>query len=79
MKNIVLDEALRSKIGEINDGDQLCDERGRVLGMIISKEMFYRLLSSTPEAQVSDKELERSFAEPGGQTLEEIKRELGME
>jgi hypothetical protein len=79
MKNIVLDEALRAKIGEIRNGDQLCDEQGRVLGFVVSKEMFYRLLTASPEAQVSEAELEQSFAEPGGQTLAEIKRELGME
>jgi hypothetical protein len=78
MKNIVLDQSVRAKIGEIKEGDQLCDETGRVLGVVISKGFFYHLLSSMPEAQISDEELERRFAEPGGRTLEEIKQELGM-
>jgi hypothetical protein len=78
MKNIVLDEALRSKFGELTEEVQISDESGKMVGMVVPKAMFYRLLLESPEAQVSEEELERSFAEPGGQPLVDVKRRLGM-
>jgi len=79
MKNIVIDEVVRSKLGEVTEEVELCDEAGRIIGVLMPRKTFYRLLLETPEAQVSEEELERSFAEPGGKTLREIKQELGME
>ncbi len=79
MKSVVLDTELRSRIGDLNEDVQLCDESGQVIGFVLPAENYRRMFIEMANTLVSDDELEQSFAEPGGQTLAEIKRELGME
>ncbi len=78
MKNIVLDEALRAKIGDLNEEIQLCDETGKVVGRLFPMDLYEQRVINLANQLASDEELERRFAEPGGKTLEQIKQELGM-
>jgi hypothetical protein len=79
MKSIVLDTDLKSKIGDLKEDVQLCDEMGHVLGFVLPAGIYRRMFIEMANTLVSDEELEQSFADSGGQTLAEIKRELGME
>jgi hypothetical protein len=76
MKNLVLDDNLRSKIGDLKEGVEVRDEKGRVIGFMLPSSIVYQLIEAPP---MSDEEMERRFAEPGGKTLAEIKQQLGME
>jgi hypothetical protein len=78
MKSIILDTDLKSKIGDLKEDVQLCDEAGHVIGFVLPAEIYRRMFIEMANTLVSDEELEQSFAESGGQTLAEIKRELGM-
>ena len=78
MKNIVLDDALRSKLGDLNERVQLCDEAGNVVGLLLPTEVYHRMIIDLANSLVSDEELDRAFAEPGGKPLQQIKQELGM-
>jgi hypothetical protein len=77
MKNIVLDDALRSKIGDLKEEAQLCDESGQAVGFLMPMSAYYRLVESTLPP-ISEEEMERRFAEPGAKTLNEIKRQLDI-
>jgi hypothetical protein len=76
MKNLVLDDNLRSKIGDLKEGVEVRDEKGRVIGFMLPSSVVYKLIEPPP---LSNEEMERRFAEPGGKTLAEIKLQLGME
>ena len=78
MKQVVLDDSLRARIGDLTEDVAVCSESGETIGVVVPKSLFYRMLMQMPEARVSREELEQSFAEQGGRTLKEIKQRLGM-
>ncbi len=71
MNRVVVDEAVRSKLRNL-DEVELCDESGRKVGHFLSEELYRRLLYDWANAQITDEELERRRRQPGGRTLAEI-------
>ena len=71
MSIVIADSELRSQLAEVTEAE-LRDAGGKTIGHFVSREFFYKLLMSMPEAQVSVEELDRRFNEPGGSTLQEI-------
>jgi hypothetical protein len=76
MTRIVIDQSIRSKISNLAEQVELCDETGRTVGYFLPAGMHRALLRAWAEAQLSDEELERRRNEPGGKTLAEIWSEL---
>lgn len=76
MTKLVLDPSLRAKLHNV-EAAELCDEAGRTFGHFLSEEAYRRLVYSWANDQVTDEELQRRLAEPGGRTLAEIQTDLG--
>ena len=55
---------------------EICDEAGRTLGRFLPERTYSKLLYDL-EPQISEEEIQRRLAEPGGSSLEEIWRRLG--
>jgi hypothetical protein len=74
MVKVIVDEVLRSKLHNLTQALELCDESGRVLGR------FSPILDLSPyeglEPQISEAELHRREREGGGRTLAEIMANL---
>jgi len=71
MSIVITDAELRSRLAKVTLAE-LWDAGGKPIGHFMSREFFYKLMMSMPEAQVSEEELDRRFNEPGGSTLQEI-------
>jgi hypothetical protein len=74
MTRIIIDAALRSKLDNLLQAVELCDESGRVLGRyvpLLEPSMYEGL-----EPQISDEELQRRKQQGGGRTLAEILADL---
>jgi hypothetical protein len=77
MTRVVIDQSIRSKLNDLGQQIELCDESGRTVGYFLPAELHHKLLRAWAMAEVSDEELERRRKEPGGKTLQEIWRGLG--
>ena len=65
MNRITLDETLRSKLGDVEQGSEICDEAGRRVGYYVpSPELDAEMYRQAVEA-ISDEELERRRRQPG--------------
>ncbi|CAN5577925.1 hypothetical protein BH10PLA2_BH10PLA2_08270 [soil metagenome] len=79
MEKLVLDEAMRSKLGGLSKQIEFCDEMGRSLGHFLpatlhADEFYIALARESPH---SPEELRRRHQEEGGRSLKEIWRDLG--
>ena len=71
MSKVVLDAALREKLGPLGHEVELCDESGRTLGFFVSPEVHRKLSYAWAKTLFTDEELALARAEPGGLTTEE--------
>ncbi len=76
MTKLVLDPTLRAKLHDLQAAE-LCDETGRTLGHFLSEEAYRRLVYNWANAQITDEELQRRLAKPGGRALSAIQADLG--
>jgi len=76
MNRVMLDEALRSKLGDLSQQSQICDQEGQVVGLYIPLPEYDPALYRWAEAQIGDEELERRAQEPGGRTTAEVLERL---
>jgi hypothetical protein len=74
---IVLDTALREKLGDVNDQIEVQNEQGKVVGMYLPLEMYKYFLRNV-KIPYSDDELERRMQEQGCCSLAEIWQSLGV-
>jgi hypothetical protein len=74
MIKIVLDQASVEKLDSVQQGAQLCDPSGRVIGYYVpvAPESLYRQVKSP----YTDEQLELYASEPGGRPLSEILADL---
>jgi hypothetical protein len=77
MTQIQLDQSMQDKLGDMNAQVAFCDAKGQVVGRYIPEAEYTKMLYASFKNELSDEELERRAAEPGGYTLEEIWKELG--
>lgn len=80
MTQIVIDEALRSKLNGCDQDMALVDAKGQPLGHFVPEGMYRKLLYAWVESQCpySKEELERRKQETGGRSLKEIWKSLGV-
>ncbi len=76
MTRLVADENLRTKLKGLSEEIEICDEQGRTLGRFLPEKTYEKLLYEV-EPQISEDEIQRRLAEPGGSSLEEIWQRLG--
>ncbi len=76
MTKILVDEALRKKLTNVDELAELCDESGKTLGIFYPAEPQETKLPAGFKSPISDDELERRRKEQGGRTLAEIWAEL---
>ena len=77
MSKIILDDDLRKRLNGLTEPVELCDESGRVLGLITPYDDFIRETYEWAKTEVTDEELDRASQEPGGSTLAEFKKQMG--
>jgi hypothetical protein len=75
---VTLDDDLRAKLNGLNEEVEFCEASGETVGYYVPRQQFLRMLVDISKAQVSDEELERRANEPGGSTLAEIWKRLGV-
>jgi len=73
MSRIVIDAAMLSKLANIKETVELCDESGRAIGRFTPT---FRSPPSALEPQISEEELRRREREGGGRKLAEIMADL---
>jgi hypothetical protein len=78
MTRVVIDQLIRSKFSNLAEQVELCDETGRTVGYFLPAELHHELLRAWAKSDISDEELERRRNEPGGATLQDIWRRLGV-
>jgi hypothetical protein len=67
MAKVVIDAAMRSRLGNLAEAMQFTDESGRILGYFTPVRCSARL-----EPQISDAEVQRRLQTGGGRALAEI-------
>jgi hypothetical protein len=72
MSQIVLDEAESAKVNGLRSPIQVCDPSGNLIGYLVSKEKFEKLVYAWAKQEVSEEHLRRVAAEPEGYSLQEI-------
>jgi len=77
MTKVTLDNDLRSKLNGLNVPLELCDESGQTVGHFLPEDQYRQLLYAWLNTQVTDDELDRASAEPGGHTLDDLWQTLG--
>ena len=76
MTKVVIDTSLRSRLHDLNEVLEVCDESGRTIGF------FHPVLPPTDaggiqcESPFSEEELRRRQEEPGGRLLKDILADL---
>jgi len=76
MDKIVLEPAVRSRLSASDRPVAFVDENGVPYGRYVPEELFRSAAYAWARASITDEELDRRAAEPGGSTLDEILREL---
>jgi hypothetical protein len=78
MNKIIIDEPLRSKLHDLRDHAELCDQAGQTVGHFLSPQLYQSLLyKALDEPGLTREEVERRLAQPGGRPLSEIWKRLG--
>ena len=80
MNKVVLNETLRSALNGLNQEVEVCDADGATVGHFVPEETYQRFLTAWVESRCpySEEKLRRFEAEPGGSSLEEVWKELGV-
>jgi hypothetical protein len=76
MTKLIVDEALRAKLHNLDQHLHVFDETGRELGHFLPAGEYRRLLYESVQPDISEEELDRRAKEPGGHTLKEIRARL---
>jgi hypothetical protein len=77
MKQIVVNHEIRSKLATLESAAELCDDSGKVLGLVVPLNSTNGSCLARNEPQWTQDEIQRRRQEPGGRTLAEIWRRLG--
>lgn len=72
MTKLIIDQALRAKLHNLDRHLRVFDEAGRELGHFLPADEYHRLLYQSVQPTISEEELKRREKEPGGRTLKEI-------
>ena len=72
MTRVVLDSEDCRKLGHVQKSAEVCDESGRIIGHLLSGSLYKRIILDLGNAQISDEELMRRRALPGGKSLQDI-------
>jgi len=75
MIKVILDDSTGSQLASLTDAE-LCDGSGKTVGHFLSSDVYRRLVIDWANAQVTDEELQRRLAQPGGRSLAEIWQRL---
>jgi hypothetical protein len=76
MNRVLVDDALRTMIGNLRLQAEFCDESGNILGYFVPAEQNSESLRDVVRSRISDEELERRAQEPGGFTTAEVMKRL---
>ena len=74
MTKVTVDEAVRARLGNLEEAFELCDESGRTLGYFTPA--VDRSLYESLKPPVTEEELQRREQQGGGRTLSEILADL---
>jgi hypothetical protein len=75
MGKLILDEALRAKLGQVNGEVELCDASGQRVGYFLSPDAYMKLLYARAKAEITDEELEEAreeYRKHGGVTTAQL-------
>jgi hypothetical protein len=73
---IILDETLRSRLNNLTEQVELCDEAGKTLAHCLPLELYNKMMCGWVNAQVDDDEVEGLRRQRGGRPLAEIWKTL---
>ena len=76
MNQIVVDQALRTRLNGLEKHTTFCDEAGKPLGLFFPLKDYKKMLSSLP-IPFSPEEMQTFMNAEGGCTLEEIWKRVG--
>jgi hypothetical protein len=79
MTRIEVDQSFQQKLGDMTDRLEFCDGEGRVIARYVPEAEYVKMLYDTIVCPLSEEEIARRISEPGGYTLQEIWKELGVE
>lgn len=77
MSQVTLDRDMQKKLHGLDQQMTFFDEDGKALGCFLPLDVYKKILSSLP-IPFTEKELERRKNEPGGCSLDEIWKRLGV-
>ena len=78
MSKVILDDVLRSKLNGLTEHLEVCDDSGHTLGHFLTDDQYHQLLYASDQCPYTEEELQHSLKEPGGRTLAEIWKSLGV-
>ena len=76
MEKVILEQTIRARLVACTQVVELCDEPGATIGRFVPEELFRSSAYAWARASISDEELDRRAAEPGGSSLAEILQRL---
>jgi len=76
MNRVLVDDALRTTLGELRSQVEFYDQSGRVLGYFIPTDSNSESIRNWVRSRISDEELERRAQESGGLTTAEVLKKL---
>jgi hypothetical protein len=79
MTPIQVDPALQQRLGEVSEPVALCGSNGQVLGHYVPEADYKKMLYASFKTPYSSEEIARRRAETGGNTLQEIWKDLGQQ
>jgi hypothetical protein len=78
MTQVQVDQALRQKLGGLDESVELCDVDGTVLGHYLPEAEYRKMLYGSVEIPYSNEEIARRRAQTGGCSLREIWDRVGQ-
>jgi hypothetical protein len=80
MSKVILDPQLRAKLNGLQAPLEVCDETGKTLGHFLPAETYRKLLYAAASAACPHDraEQERRRQEPGGRSLADFWKDLGV-
>jgi len=76
MNRVLVDDALRATLGDLQAQAEFCDQAGRVLGYFVPAKDDLHAVREWIRSRISDEELERRAQEPAERTTEEVLKRL---
>ena len=72
MSQIILDDIETAKVNGLRSSVKVCDSAGNLIGYLLSKEKYEKLVYGWAKSQVSDEQLRRVAQETEEYSLQEI-------